>query len=244
MEFALEMIVKGTIHGLRITEVPTTLSPDGRDRPPHLRSWRDGWRSLRFFLLLSPRALFLYPGLAVFLAGLISSLILLVTPVQIGHVTFAQHTLVVTCAAIIIGFQAIQFWAFAKVVAMQRGLLLSDSVFERLRRYVPLERSLAIGAGLIVVGTVGVMVALGYWSSIGFGRIDFGDFESDLTLRLVCGGTTGLVLGVQVVYGSFFLYLLDYQSLPPSRVDTGGPISGQNSRMISRESVRAPAESE
>jgi glycosyltransferase involved in cell wall biosynthesis len=113
MEFALEMIVRGTLHGLRITEVPTTLSPEGRGRPPHLRSWRDGWRSLRFFLLLSPSALFLYPGLAVFLFGLMTTLGLMVAPIRVGGVTFAQHSLVVSSATIIIGFQAMEFWAFA-----------------------------------------------------------------------------------------------------------------------------------
>src|SRR6516162_2630461 len=100
MEFALEMVVKSTIQRLRITEVPTTLSPDGRDRPPHLRSWRDGWRSLRFFLLLSPRAIFLYPGFVLFIGGLLTTSVLLFTNIQIGRIVLAQHTLIVASAMI------------------------------------------------------------------------------------------------------------------------------------------------
>ena len=118
MEFAVEMIVKATIRNLRITEVPTRLSVDGRDRPPHLRSWRDGWRTLRLFLLLSPRGLFLYPGAAIFLLGLAGTLILFTGNVAVGGVGFAEHTMVMTAAAINIGFEAMLFWAFAKVIAI------------------------------------------------------------------------------------------------------------------------------
>src|SRR6516165_11340279 len=118
MEFALEMIVKSTINRLRIAEVPTTLHPDGRGRPPHLRSWRDGWRSLRFYLSLSPEGLFLYPGLG--LAGLsgIVSLVLIFTNIRIGSIAFAQHTLIITCALTVIGIQAVFFWNFVKFVAI------------------------------------------------------------------------------------------------------------------------------
>lgn len=118
MEFALEMIVKSTINGLRITEVPTTLSPDGRGRPPHLRSWRDGWRSLRFFLLLSPEWLFLFPGLTLALVSAAASLALIFTDIRVGSVTFAWHTLIMTSALTVVGIQSVLFWVFAKSIAI------------------------------------------------------------------------------------------------------------------------------
>jgi hypothetical protein len=130
MEFALEMIVKTTIRHLRITEVPTRLSPDCRGRPPHLRSGHDGWRSLRFFLLAEPGAVFLYPGAAVFLIGLLATMLLFTGDIAVGRIGFAEHTMVMTAAAINIGFESMLFWAFAKVIAIQRGLLLPDPRFE------------------------------------------------------------------------------------------------------------------
>ena len=180
MEFALEMIVKASIRNLSITEVPTRLSVDGRGRPSHLRSWRDGWRSLRFFLLLSPRALFLYPGAAIFLFGLVTTLVLFFRNVIVGSVGFAEHTMVMTAAAINIGFEAMLFWAFAKVIAIQRGLLLADPFFERLRQAMPLERGLALGAALLLLGLSSFGTALAEWFNVGFGQL-----SSATAIRLV-----------------------------------------------------------
>ena len=205
MEFALEMVVKAGIQHLRITEVPTTLSPDGRGRPPHLRSWRDGWRSLRFFLLLSPRAVFLYPGFVLFIGGLLATSVLLFVNVHIGGIVLAQHTLIVASAMITLGFQAMLFWSFSKIVAIQRGLLLSDATFDRLRSYVPLERGLIVGGALLGIGAIAIVGAFYYWSSVSFGVI-----ASESLLRLVCGGSTALVLGAQIVFGSLFMSLLEY----------------------------------
>ena len=205
MEFAVEMIVKATIRNLRITEVPTRLSVDGRDRPPHLRSWRDGWRTLRFFLLLSPRSLFLYPGAAIFLLGLAGTLILFTGNVAVGGVGFAEHTMVMTAAAINIGFEAMLFWAFAKVIAIQRGLLLHDALFERLRQAIPLERGLILGVILLLLGLTILGVALTEWFNVGFGQLAEGS-----AIRLVIASSSTLMLGAQILYGSFFLYLLDY----------------------------------
>lgn len=206
MEFALEMIVKATIHNLRITEVPTRLSVDGRGRRSHLRSWRDGWRSLRFFLLLSPRAMFLYPGAAIFLFGLAATLTLFFRDVVVGSVGFAEHTMIMTAAAINIGFEAMLFWAFAKVIAIQRGLLLRDPLFERLRAVIPLERGLALGAVLLLLGLATFAVALGDWFHAGFGSLRTGN-----AIRYVILSSTSLVLGAQILYASFFLYLLEYR---------------------------------
>src|SRR5262249_10287386 len=123
MEFASEMVVKATIHKLRVTEVPTTLSPDGRSRPPHLRSWRDGWRHLRFLLLFSPRWLFLYPGAALFLIGLAMMAWLLPEPRKIGSVTLDIHTLFYAALAVVVGFHSMLFWVFANVYGMREGIV-------------------------------------------------------------------------------------------------------------------------
>ena len=205
MEFALEMVVKSGINNLKMTEVPTTLSPDGRDRPPHLRSWRDGWRSLRFFLLLSPRAVFLYPGLLLFAVGLVLTSVLLFSDIDIGGIVLSQHTLVMSSLMITLGFQAMMFWAFAKVLTIQRGLLLEDSVFDRLRALVPLERGLIIGGVVLAVGVALVGVAFLYWASLSFGPI-----TRSFPFSLICAGATALAQGAQIVFGSFFLSLIEY----------------------------------
>ncbi len=207
MEFASEMVIKATIARLRIAEVPTTLAPDGRGRPTHLRSWRDGWRHLRLLLLFSPRWLFLYPGAAIFLFGLLATLILLSGEIAVGQIGFAEHTMVMTAAAINIGFEAMLFWAFAKVIAIQRGLLLHDPLFEKLRQAMPLERGLALGAFMLLLGLISFGIALAQWSAVGFGELGRGS-----AIRLVIVSSTTLVLGAQILYGSFFLYLLDYRA--------------------------------
>ncbi|HKD36715.1 MAG TPA: glycosyltransferase family 2 protein, partial [Pirellulales bacterium] len=194
------MIVKATIRNFRITEIPTRLAVDGRGRRSHLRSWRDGWRSLRFFLLLSPRAVFLYPGAVIFFLGMVGTLILFFGNVIVGQVGFAEHTMIMTAAAINIGFESMLFWAFAKVIVIQRGLLLHDPIFERLRRAMPLERGLALGAVLLVLGLSSFGAALSEWLSAGFGQL-----SSATAIRLVIVSSTMLVLGVQILYGSFFL---------------------------------------
>ena len=205
MEFALEMIVKATIARLSITEVPTTLSPDGRSRPPHLRSWRDGWRSLRFFLLLSPRALFLYPGLALLALGLVGFAALIGTDVHLGGISLAEHTFVVACTAIIIGTQAIWFWVFAKVTAIRQKLLPPDAGFERWRSLASVELGTAAGVACIVLGFLGNAAALVYWGSLSFGII-----QHAFLIRFVSASCMLMVLGFQTLYSVFLLYLLDY----------------------------------
>ena len=148
MEFASEMVVKATLLGLRITEVPTTLSPDGRSRPPHLRSWRDGWRHLRFLLLFSPRWLFLYPGALLMLVGLAVGAWILPGPRTIGGVSFDVHTLTYAAAAVLIGFQSIAFAVFTKVFAINEGLLPEDPRFHKLFTTITLEVGLLVGVGV------------------------------------------------------------------------------------------------
>jgi glycosyltransferase involved in cell wall biosynthesis len=203
MEFASEMVVKATLFGLRITEVPTTLVPDGRNRPPHLRTWRDGWRYLRFLLLYSPRWLFLYPGLALLLLGVAISAWLLAGPRRIGSVTFDVHTLLFASMAILIGFQSVNFALFTKMFAVTQGLLPNDRRLERVFRHIRLERGLIAGALLALVGVALWVVALSTWALLHFGPLD-----SPAVLRIVIFGFISMTLGFQIILSSFFFSVL------------------------------------
>lgn len=203
MEFASETVVKASLHGLRITEVPTTLSVDGRNRPPHLRSWRDGWRHLRFLLLYSPRWLFLYPGLLLMLIGTAVSGWLLVGPRVVDGITLDVHTFLYAAIAIVIGYQTVIFAIFTKVFAITERLLPEDPRLKRLFRYIKLETGIVAGA-LLLAGGIGLSVyALSFWSSTSFGPLD-----PLRTLRLVIPAVTLIALGLQTVLSSFFLSIL------------------------------------
>jgi hypothetical protein len=204
MEFASEMVVKAVVHGLRITEVPVTLSPDKRDRPPHLRTWRDGWRHLRFLLLYSPRWLFLYPGALLMIVGGLAGLWLLPGERALGSLRFDVHTLVYAAAAVVLGYQAVIFALFTKTFAISEGLLPEDPRLSRLYRYVTLETGLVAGIGLMIVGLVLVATAIGIWETRGFGPI----VDTARTLRLVLVSSLAITLGVQTVFASFFLSVL------------------------------------
>jgi glycosyltransferase involved in cell wall biosynthesis len=203
MEFASEMVVKATLGGMRITEVPTTLSPDGRTRAPHLRSWRDGWRHLRFLLLYSPRWLFLYPGGLLMLIGLLVMLWLLPGPRVIGGVAFDVHTLLYGAAAIIIGFQSILFAVFTKIFAISEGLLPEDPRLERAFQFVTLEVGLVVSIILIIAGLSGSFYAYWYWDQLSFANLD-----PSQTMRIVIPAVTSLTLGSQILFSSFFLSIL------------------------------------
>jgi hypothetical protein len=203
MEFASEMVVKATAFGLRVTEIPTTLSPDGRDRAPHLRTWRDGWRHLRFLLLYSPRWLFLYPGIALFALGAVVSALLAPGPRMIGSVEFDVNTMLFAAMAILIGFQSIVFAMFTKVFAISEGLLPEDARLSWLFRYVTLETGLVAGVLLILAGTGAWVLGLEYWRSHQFGPLD-----PEKALRMVIPGVVFFTLGFQVILSSFFLSVL------------------------------------
>lgn len=203
MEFASEMVVKATLLGLSVAEVPTTLSPDGRSRKPHLRTWRDGWRHLRFLLLYSPRWLFLYPGFLLMFAGAAITLWLLPGPRSIGSVKFDVHTMVYATAFVLLGFQSIAFAVFTKVFAISEGLLPPDSALDRLFRYITLELGLALGAALMTSGLAISVYAVGTW-----GAKDFGPLDYSVTMRLILPAALLLTLGVQTVFASFFLSVL------------------------------------
>jgi hypothetical protein len=203
MEFASELVVKATLFNMKIGEVPVVLSPDGRSRPPHLRSWRDGWRHLRFLLLYSPRWLFFYPGLLLVVAGLAAGLWLLPGPRTIGSTTFDVHTLLYAAAAVFIGFQSIVFALFAKIFAITEKLVPPDPQLDRLFRFIDLEKGLCVGGVLTVVGLLASLYALNGWSSQLFGPMD-----PSRTLRIVIPAVLSLTLGCQITLASFFLSIL------------------------------------
>jgi glycosyltransferase involved in cell wall biosynthesis len=203
MEFASEMVVKATLQGLRIAEVPTILYPDGRTRAPHLRSWRDGWRHLRFLLLYSPRWLFLFPGGLFMLLGLAVMIWLVPGPRVVAAVTFDVHTLLYGAVAIIIGFQAILFAVFTKVFAISEGLLPPDERLDRLFRYVTLEAGLVVASILIIAGVAGSAYAYWFWDQLSFGNLD-----PARTMRIVIPAVASLTLGCQTLFSSFFLSIL------------------------------------
>src|SRR6267378_3796711 len=203
MEFASEMVVKATAFGLRVTEIPTTLSPDGRDRAPHLRTWRDGWRHLRFLLLYSPRWLFLYPGILLMVAGMVAGIVLLQGPVVVAGIGFDAQTLLYTAAAVILGFQAVAFAVFTKVFAISEGLLPEDPKLSVQKIKVSLERGLIVGAALILTGLVCSAYSVWTWKQVSF-RV----LNPAHTLRIIIPAVTALIIGVQIVFSSFFLSVL------------------------------------
>ena len=203
MEFASEMVVKATLHDLKIAEVPTKLSPDGRNRKPHLRSWRDGWRHLRFMLLYSPRWLFLYPGLLLMILGSVVGARLLWGPMNVWGVTFDVHTLLYAAMAIVIGFQTVVFAVFTKLFATTQGLLPEDPRLNWLFRHVKLETGLTVGFALLIAGFAMSVYALSSWRAHLFGALD-----PTQTLRLVIPAATLIMLGLQTVLSSFFLSIL------------------------------------
>ena len=204
MEFASEMTVKAHVHRLRITEVPVVLRPDGRGRSPHLRTWRDGWRHLRFLLMYSPRWLFFYPGILLILAGTALGLWLLPGTRVAGSIGFDIHTLVYAAGMVIIGFQGVVFALFTKIFAINERLLPPDPRFDRVFRYATLEAGLVAGALLVAFGVVGSLVAVNVWRTADFGAlVDIG-----YTLRIVVVSVTALALGFEVMLASFFFSIL------------------------------------
>jgi glycosyltransferase involved in cell wall biosynthesis len=207
MEFASEMVVKATISRLRIAEVATTLSRDGRSRPPHLRSWRDGWRHLRFLLLFSPRWLFLYPGIALSGVGLAMMLWLLPAPRVVFGVTLDIHTLFYAAIGTVVGFHSMLFWVFAKVYGISQGIAPPDPRFTAVTRRVALEASLVVGGVMLLSG-----LALGVYAISAWGSVRFGALSPERAMRLVIPSGTMILLAFQIAYGAFFLSMLEIRS--------------------------------
>jgi glycosyltransferase involved in cell wall biosynthesis len=204
MEFALEMIVKAQMHGLRITEVPITLSRAGRGRPPHLRWYSDGWRSVRFYLLMSPRWFFGIPGLALLLIGVIVSVALCRGPISAGSITFDYHTLMYSTSAIVLGYQSILLFIFAELMAIESGLHPPTTKYRFLERHRTLEWCIAIGIGLMVAGVVLGVIAARQWSLVSFGSL-----PSAWVLRLVIFSVLCLLLGGETLLAGFYFGLMN-----------------------------------
>jgi glycosyltransferase involved in cell wall biosynthesis len=203
MEFATEMIIKATLFGEGMAEVPITLHPDGRkSHPPHLRTFRDGWRTLRFFLMYCPRWLYLFPGSALVLAGLAGYAVAVPAATWRG-VTFDAHTLLVASLLIICGYQTMLFAIFTKTFAVNEGLLPEDRYYTRFYQLVNLERGLVLAGLALLAGIVLLVAAVNQWRLAGFGRLDYA-----ATMRLVIPGVTLTALGFQTVMSSFFVSIL------------------------------------
>ena len=203
MEFASEMVVKASLAKLKIEEVPTTLSPDGRSRAPHLRSWHDGWRHLRFLLMFSPRWLFIYPGLAAFILGALTTLVLAVGPVEIGSIGFDVTTMVYAAAMAVIGFQALLFWWLTKLYATAEGFLPASDSYRRLASTWTLERGLVAGVVLFFLG-----IAIGIIQVARWGSLDFGPQNAADVVRIAVPSAMTLIIGFQTIMMSFFAAIL------------------------------------
>ncbi len=203
MEFASEMVVKASLQKQNIVEVPTTLQKDGRSRPPHLKTWRDGWRHFRFLLLYSPRWLFLFPGLTLMLGGFGLMAWLMPAERPLGHVNLGVDTLAYAAAAVLLGFQLVFFGVAAKVFAITEGLLPEDESFNRWFQYITLETGLIAGVLLLLVG-IGIAVS----SVVGWAHTGYGHLPPVEMMRRTLPAMLCLMLGTQVCFGSFFLSLL------------------------------------
>jgi glycosyltransferase involved in cell wall biosynthesis len=203
MEFAIEMVVKATMNGLTVTEVPTPLLPDAEGREPHLRTWRDGWRSVRLLLLYSPRWLFLYPGLVLLALGLSTAAWLIPAERTVGGVTFDVSTLLYAALAVIVGLQAVYFFVAARWFGITEGLLPDDPRFRRIVRGRTLELALVAGVALLATGLGVSIYAFATWNEAGFGRLDYPS-----TLRIVIPGMALITCGMQTILSSLFLGVL------------------------------------
>jgi len=198
MEFASEMVIKATLKKLKMTEVPVTLSKDGRSRPPHLKPWRDGWRHLRFMLLFSPRWLFLTPGIALVIFGFAISASLSFADFRIGNVNFNVGTLVVSSMTVIIGFQLVAFAFFTKVFAIAEGLLPDDPRLSRVLKTFTLEKGILLSLGVVVVGIFLLLRAVWIWAEANYGVLP----STEANMRRLIPAATLVVLGIQGIVSS------------------------------------------
>lgn len=217
MEFASEMVVRSALAGYRVTEVPTTLARDGRSRPPHLRTWRDGWRHLRFLLIYSPRWLFLYPGLALLALGLTGVVLLFPGELRLGGNALGVHTFVAACMVLLIGIQSTTFAAIARRYATLRGLLPPSMRYSGFLRALTPERLLVLGLGLFAIALVGLLWSLWQWVAV-----DFGPLTDQRILRVLVLSFTGLAAAVQLWLAAFLASLMEIaQQSPPRGSDDG-----------------------
>ncbi|WFU70862.1 glycosyltransferase family 2 protein [Bradyrhizobium sp. CB2312] len=203
MEFASEMVVRATLVGLKISEVPTTLSKDGRSRPPHLRTWRDGWRHLRFLLLYSPRWLFFYPGASLVAAGTVLSGLLFLGPIRIAGISFEIRTMLVACTCLIVGIQGVCFATIARGFAEDLNLLPPSPRYGRIIEAFTLERLVFGGAAIFLAGIAGLVTAVVRWGEVHFGSLDVSGL-----LGMVALSTTAITVGAQLIFTGFLAGLM------------------------------------
>ena len=204
MEFASEMVIKGTLKKLKIAEVPITLHKDGRSRPPHLKPWRDGWRHLRFMLIYSPRWLFLVPGMTLSILGLVLGVILMVGNFKVGKIELNVGTLAMAGMAVIVGFQLVAFAFFTKVFAIAEGLLPDDPKLTGLFKVFTLEKGIVLGLVVLLAGIGLFARALWLWQQVHFGSLP----STEENLRRLIPAATLIVLGIQSIFSSFFMSVL------------------------------------
>lgn len=204
MEFASEMIVRAALEGLRTGEVPTTLAPAGRSRPPHLRSWRDGWRHLRLLLMLSPRWLMLYPGLLLMTSGTLAEGAILYGPVVIGGVGFSIHTMLYAAGAAILGLQLVLFSLLARAIGVLKGLMPMTKTLKRLCASFTIDRGVSAGSLLCLFGLGLAVVSLKKWTNVHLGAID-----PTKMMRLAIPSVTMMIAGGEITFASFLFALLD-----------------------------------
>ncbi|MFI7618178.1 glycosyltransferase family 2 protein [Nonomuraea terrae] len=233
MEFASEMVVRSTLAGLDVREVPTTLSPDGRSRPPHLRSWRDGWRHLRFLLLYSPKWLFFYPGVLMMAIGLVAGTALTFGPVEIGELAFDVDTLVGTSALVVIGFQAALFALFTKVYAAEEGFLPESPRIRRIIDLVSLEKGLIAGGLLALAGLVGLVMSLVHWQVRSFGELNPRE-----SLRIVVPSATAFIMSFQTIFASLFISILGIRRTRESSVDVAAKAAEEAAEAVKLEKTK------
>lgn len=203
MEFASEMVVRSTLEKVKISQVPVTLRPDGRSRPPHLRSWRDGWRHLRFLLLYSPKWLFLIPGLLLSLIGFVGLVLLTLSPLKIGHVIFDTNTMLICSMVFLLGIQVLVFYAYVKAYAISAGLLPNDDFLQKLLGKGTVEYGLLGGLFFVILGMGVLLYAFLSWSSGGFNSISYPD-----SLRVIVPAVTSIILGMQFIFAGFGLAII------------------------------------
>jgi glycosyltransferase involved in cell wall biosynthesis len=203
MEFATEMIIKASLYKAKIAEVPITLHPDGRkDRAPHLRTFRDGWRTIRLFFMCSPRWLFLVPGIMLIFLG-VAGYAIAMPGMTLGGVTFDAHTLLFASLAILCGYQSVIFAILTKTFAISEGLLPEDARMNRFFELVNLERGLISSSIIFLTGLVLLAISINHWRLMSFGQLDYAQ-----TMRLVIPGATLTALGFQTILSSFFVSIL------------------------------------
>ena len=204
MEYASEMVVKATMYGLKMAEVPTTLSPDGRSRAPHLRSFRDGWRHLKFLLLHSPNWLFLYPGIVLRVLGLIMSVLLMFGPVQIGNVAFDIHTMLYGSAMIMIGANMIFFSLFTRIYAMRTNFIPTKENVATKLASITTEKGAIAGVVLTLAGIIMTIAAVAVWKNTSFGNLNPQEM-----MRMTIPALTLMVVGIEMIFASFFIGILN-----------------------------------